>query len=117
MAGRIRVARIGAVHGVRGEVKLWSFTQDPMAVAHYGPLETEDGALIYIRNWGLRHGPPGVIARLGAGEKVDPGEYYFRTTPVFETGAAEYAWLNCIIAVAVGERRADAVLITVYELK
>ena len=44
MADRIRVARIGAVHGVRGEVKLWSFTQDPMAVAHYGPLETEDGA-------------------------------------------------------------------------
>lgn len=44
MAARIRVARIGAAHGVRGEVKLWSFTQEPMAVADYGPLETEDGA-------------------------------------------------------------------------
>ena len=44
MADRIRVARIGAAHGVRGEVKLWSFTQDPQAVADYGPLETEDGA-------------------------------------------------------------------------
>jgi 16S rRNA processing protein RimM len=44
VAERIRVARIGAAHGVRGEVKLWSFTQDPMAVANYGPLETEDGA-------------------------------------------------------------------------
>ena len=44
MADRIRVARIGAAHGVRGEVKLWSFTQDPLAVANYGPLETEDGA-------------------------------------------------------------------------
>lgn len=44
MTARIRVARIGAAHGVRGEVKLWSFTQDPMAVADYGPLETEDGA-------------------------------------------------------------------------
>ena len=43
MAERIRVARIGAAHGVRGEVKLWSFTQDPMAIADYGPLETEDG--------------------------------------------------------------------------
>jgi 16S rRNA processing protein RimM len=41
---RIRVARIGAAHGVRGEVKLWSFTQDPLAVADYGPLQTEDGA-------------------------------------------------------------------------
>ena len=44
MTARIRVARVGAAHGVRGEVKLWSFTQDPLAVADYGPLETEDGA-------------------------------------------------------------------------
>lgn len=80
-------------------------------------LETDDGALIYITNWGLRHGPPGVIARLSAGDKVDPSEYYFRTSPVFETGAPEYAWLNGIICVAVGERRADAVIITAYEVK
>ena len=44
MADRICVARIGAAHGVRGEVKLWSFTEDPAAVATYGPLETQDGA-------------------------------------------------------------------------
>ena len=45
MAGnKVRVARIGAAHGVRGELKLWSFTADPMAVADYGPLETADGA-------------------------------------------------------------------------
>ena len=43
MAERICVARIGAAHGVRGEVKLWSFTEDPAAVAGYGPLETQDG--------------------------------------------------------------------------
>jgi hypothetical protein len=77
-------------------------------------LETDDGALIYITNWGLRHGPPEVIARLGAGEAVDASEYYFRTTPVFETSDFRYAWLNGIIAVAVGERRADAVIITAY---
>jgi 16S rRNA processing protein RimM len=44
VADRICVARIGAAHGVRGEVKLWSFTQDPAAVANYGPLETKDGS-------------------------------------------------------------------------
>ena len=44
MAERIRVARIGAAHGIRGEVKLWPFTANPEAVASYGPLETEDGA-------------------------------------------------------------------------
>jgi 16S rRNA processing protein RimM len=44
MAERVIVARIGAAHGVRGEVRLWAFTQDPLAVAGYGPLETKDGA-------------------------------------------------------------------------
>jgi 16S rRNA processing protein RimM len=44
VADRIRVARIGAAHGIRGEVKLWSFTEDPLAVTNYGPLETADGA-------------------------------------------------------------------------
>ena len=43
MADRVCVARIGAAHGLRGEVRLWTFTGDPMAVTHYGPLETEDG--------------------------------------------------------------------------
>jgi 16S rRNA processing protein RimM len=40
----ICVARIGAAHGVRGAVKLWTFTQDPLAVKAYGPLVTKDGA-------------------------------------------------------------------------
>ena len=44
MAAPICVARIGAAHGVRGAVKLWTFTEDPLAVKHYGPLTTKDGA-------------------------------------------------------------------------
>lgn len=79
-------------------------------------LETQDGALIYIVNWGLRHGPKEVMERLASGAEVDPGEYYFRTTPIFETGARDYLWLNGVVAVAAGERRFDTVLITVYEI-
>jgi 16S rRNA processing protein RimM len=41
---RICVAKIGAAHGVRGEVRLWPFTEDPLAVLRYGALETKDGA-------------------------------------------------------------------------
>jgi 16S rRNA processing protein RimM len=41
---QICVARIGAPHGVRGAVKLWTFTEDPLAVDAYGPLVTKDGA-------------------------------------------------------------------------
>jgi 16S rRNA processing protein RimM len=43
MAAQICIARIGAAHGVRGAVKLWTFTEDPLAVKHYGPLVTKDG--------------------------------------------------------------------------
>ena len=42
-ARRICIAKFGAAHGVRGEIRLWPFTEDPLAVANYGPLETEDG--------------------------------------------------------------------------
>jgi 16S rRNA processing protein RimM len=44
MPPQVCVARIGAAHGVRGAVKLWTFTEDPLAVKHYGPLFTKDGA-------------------------------------------------------------------------
>jgi 16S rRNA processing protein RimM len=44
VAAPICVARIGAAHGVRGAVKLWTFTEDPLAVKRYGPLATKDGA-------------------------------------------------------------------------
>jgi len=44
MPARICIARIGAAHGVRGAVKLWTFTEDPLAVKTYGPLSTKDGS-------------------------------------------------------------------------
>ena len=44
MTARVCVARIGAAHGLRGEVRLWTFTEDPMSVTRYGPLSTKDGA-------------------------------------------------------------------------
>ena len=43
MAATVCVARIGAAHGVRGAVRLWTFTEDPLAVRDYGPLMTKDG--------------------------------------------------------------------------
>ena len=80
-------------------------------------LETDDGALVYVRNVGLRHGPADVLAKLAAGEPVDPSRYYMRTTPSFETGAERYRWLNRIVCVATGVRRKDAVELDVYEVK
>jgi hypothetical protein len=80
-------------------------------------LQTSDGALIYVRNRGYRHGPPEILRKLSLGEAVDPSLYYMRTTPRFETGDARYAWLNRIVCVATGARRALAVELEVYEVK
>lgn len=80
-------------------------------------LETNDGALIYVRNFGYRRGPPDILRKLAAGEPVDASLYYMRTTPRFETGAQRYDWLNGTICVATGARRAAAVDLEIYEVK
>jgi hypothetical protein len=80
-------------------------------------LETHDGALIYVRNRGYRHGPADVMRRLAAGEAVDPSLYYMRTTPRFETGDARYAWLNRIVCVATASRLPQAVHLEVFEVQ
>src|SRR5882724_6638352 len=79
-------------------------------------LETDDGALIHMTAFGFRHGPPEVIAALARGESVDPSTYYFRTTPRFETGHPKYAFLNRILAVSSGDRRAEGPIYTIDEI-
>jgi len=70
VAEKIRVARIGAAHGIRGEVRLWPFTQDPLAVASYGPLETEDGVRRFEIE-SLRPAKDFLVARLvGIGDRT-----------------------------------------------
>ncbi|MDP6690157.1 MAG: DUF3237 domain-containing protein [Alphaproteobacteria bacterium] len=79
-------------------------------------LETDDGALIYMSYRGLRHGSKEVTARLAAGEDVDPSEYYFRTSPCFETGSEKYGWLNNIVCVGLGRAVPDGVVYRVFKI-
>jgi len=79
-------------------------------------LRTDDGGLISMRSFGLRHGPPDVIEALARGDAVDPATYYFRTTPRFETAHPAYAFLNHRITVASGDRRAEGPIYTIHEL-
>jgi hypothetical protein len=67
-------------------------------------IRTDDGVTIQLRNRGLRHGPAEVMARLAAGEKVDPHAYYFRTAPEFVAPAGRYAWMNRSIFICSGAR-------------
>ena len=80
-------------------------------------IEAADGALVYVRNYGYRHGPADVLARIAKGEEVDPALYYFRTTPVFETAAPQYDWLNRTVAVCSAMRTVDRVVIDFYAVE
>lgn len=40
-SARILMGKIGAAHGIKGEVRITSHTQDPEAIASYGPLDTD----------------------------------------------------------------------------
>ena len=63
-------------------------------------LRTDDGHLIYTYYRGIFRASPEVMQRVLQGETVDPSEYYFRSTPVYETASEKYGWLNQIVAVA-----------------
>ena len=80
-------------------------------------LQTDDGHLIYMSYRGILYQPPAAVEprREGAGE-IDTPEHYFRTTPVFETGAEKYDWLNRIISVGVGRFTQTGVAFTVYAI-
>jgi 5-methylphenazine-1-carboxylate 1-monooxygenase len=80
-------------------------------------LESHDGALISVATRGCRTGPREVLARIAAGETVDPAEYYFRVSIQYETSAPEYAWLNWIVAVASALRLADQVIYDAYVVR
>ena len=79
-------------------------------------LRTDDGALVSMESFGLRHGPPEVIAAIGRGEVMDASTYYFRTTPRFETAHPAYAFLNRVVAVASGDRRPEGPIYTIHEV-
>jgi len=79
-------------------------------------IQTSAGALIYVVNRGVRHGPAEVLTRLNRGERVDPGSYYFRSAATFETSSTEDAWLTRAIIVATGERYPNKVAIRFWEV-
>ncbi len=79
-------------------------------------LETDDGAAIGMTYRGMRHGPAAVMERMNRGENVDPSEYYFRTSVVFETAAPKYDWLNRIIAIGTGRRPPEGPVYDVFEV-
>ncbi|TDT17074.1 uncharacterized protein DUF3237 [Ilumatobacter fluminis] len=83
--------------------------------AHYA-LRTDRGESIEVVSEGVRAAPPEVLARLAAGEQVDPDEYYFRTHIRLSTDSERLDRLNRVLGVARGERAPGGVAIHVHEV-
>jgi hypothetical protein len=68
-------------------------------------LRTHDGALVHMSYGGRWVTPPELrdaVADPRRRHEIDPARYYFRTNPLFETGARDYAWLNDVVTVGSG---------------
>ncbi len=112
----------GEVRGERVNGKVLPFGADFQIIrpnelidleARYA-FQTDDGAVVYVENRGIRFGPLDLLQKLKRGEPVDPKLIYFRTVPKFETGHANYRWLMEHIFIASAARHADRVVIDVH---
>lgn len=125
-AGRRRVVPIagGRLEGplLRGEIvpggadwQLLAADGTAQIEARY-TVRADDGGLVLVHSRGVRSGPPAVMARLLAGEIVDPAEYYFRTLVTLESGSPAHGWVNGRLFVAVAVRLPDGVVYDLHEL-
>jgi hypothetical protein len=125
--GERRIAPVsgGYFEGPKMKGKVLSFGADWLVIRPGGEweidvritLETDDGEFIYAYYRGIIDISASVLDKIyGSGSYVDPSEYYFRTTPVFETGSEKYRWLNKIICVGVGRLSPGKVEYNIYQI-
>jgi Protein of unknown function (DUF3237) len=80
-------------------------------------IRTDDGSLIDIVNRGYYRASREVLARLEAGEPVDPAEVYFRTSPVFRTDAPAHRWLAETVFIGLARDEGQQVCIRFYAVR
>lgn len=111
---------------LRGEINPgtgdWMLTRNNVRVVDARVvLRTDDGALIHMSYGGRIMFPDDLgdaVRDASTRHLIDPSRYYFRTTPLFETGAKRYAWINGIVAVGSGRLiEGGGVAYDVFELK
>ena len=114
----------GEVRGAEVNGKVCAFGADFQIIRPYELIEleakyafeTDDGAVVYVENTGIRFGPVDLLQKLKRGEPVDPELIYFRTVPKFETGSEKYRWLMQNLFVGSAARHADRVVIDVHQV-
>jgi hypothetical protein len=102
--GRFDGARLnGEINPGTGD---WMLTRNGIRVVDARVvLRTDDGALIHMSYGGRIMIPSELmddVRDLSRRHHIDPARYYFRTTPVFETGAEKYSWINGIVSIGFG---------------
>ncbi|MGZ3274692.1 MAG: DUF3237 domain-containing protein [Caulobacteraceae bacterium] len=91
--------------------------EDGVASIHArSTLQHEDGSIVSMTNLGVRRGPPEVMAKLAAGELVDPSEYYFRACPQFEVQPGPHGWLAQNVFLCIGKRWPDSVHLDIFKV-
>lgn len=80
------------------------------------PLQTDDGAMIYLNYQGRFLATPDAMARMAKGTLLKPEEYSLAMTARFESGAEDYLWLNDIIAAGTGEQTADGPVYSIFAI-
>ena len=110
--GRVLLGVVGAPHGVRGLVRIKSFTEDPMAIASYGALSDETGTKAY-RVEALSVVKDAVLARIEgvadrtAAEAVRGVRLYVERERLPATGEQEWYEADLIGLSAVGRDGRD----------
>ena len=72
--------------------------------------------LLYVVNAGIRCASPEIMAKLNAGETIDPSLYYFRSVPRFEIAAPECAWMMRSVFIGTAERKPSDVRVRVWRV-
>ncbi|MBL1404632.1 MAG: hypothetical protein COC17_00215 [Hyphomicrobiales bacterium] len=126
-AGNRRIIPIigGTVSGPRLQGKILDIGADWQTIFHGGlaeldtryAMETHDGAIIEIINFGYRFGAPEILAALARGEDVAPDTYSMRTMAKLETGDERYEWVNKTLFVGTGARQKSAVIVSLFAVQ
>ena len=117
--GRVLLGVVAAPHGVRGLVRIRSFTEDPMAIAAYGPLSDEAGRKAY-RVEALSVARDAVLARIEgvadrtAAEAIRGLRLYVERRRLPEAGEREWYEADLIGLKAVGSDGRDWGKVTAF---
>jgi 16S rRNA processing protein RimM len=105
---RVLLGEIGAAQGLKGEVRIRSYTAEPAAIARYGALEDEQGRAVEIEN--VRGTPKALIARIkgvttreGA-EALNRTKLYVERARLPERGEEEWYHAELIGLAAIGQQ-------------